>query len=45
MAAGIFDGYKVKRQILTAAPSIAEQLLLVDEIMRAGRGTAPKPGQ
>nr|WCZ58466.1 T-complex protein 1 subunit zeta 1 [Andalucia godoyi] len=40
--AGILDNYRVKRQILTAAPSIASQLLLVDEIMRAGRGTAPR---
>ena len=40
--AGIFDNYIVKKQILLSAPVIASQLLLVDEVMRAGinmRGT------
>ena len=34
---GIFDNYSVKRQIITSAPVIAAQLLLVDEVIRAGR--------
>ena len=35
-AAGIFDNYVVKLQTLNSAPVIATQLLLVDEVMRAG---------
>ena len=35
--AGIYDNYAVKRQLLNSAPVIATQLLLVDEVMRAGR--------
>ena len=35
--AGIYDNYSVKRQLLHSAPVIATQLLLVDEVMRAGR--------
>lgn len=34
--AGIYDNYLVKRQIILSAPVIASQLLLVDEVMRAG---------
>ncbi|CAM6091546.1 unnamed protein product [Calypogeia fissa] len=34
---GIFDNYSVKKQILNSAPVIAAQLLLVDEVIRAGR--------
>lgn len=34
---GIFDNYSVKRQMIDSAPVIASQLLLVDEVMRAGR--------
>ena len=33
---GIYDNYSVKQQILNSAPVIAQQLLLVDEVMRAG---------
>jgi T-complex protein 1 subunit zeta len=33
---GIFDNYKVKRQLLESCTVIASNLLLVDEIMRAG---------
>jgi T-complex protein 1 subunit zeta len=33
----IFDNYIVKRQFLNIAPVLAEQLLLVDEVMRAGK--------
>ena len=35
--ASIFDNYIVKRQFLNLAPVLAQQLLLVDEVMRAGR--------
>lgn len=35
-AAGVFDNYLVKRQILQSAPVVASQLLLVDEVLRAG---------
>ena len=34
--AGIYDNYAVKIQMLHSAPVIATQLLLVDEVMRAG---------
>mmetsp|Transcript_18797 Transcript_18797/g.41128 ORF Transcript_18797/g.41128 Transcript_18797/m.41128 type:complete len:536 (-) Transcript_18797:342-1949(-) len=33
---GVYDNFCVKRQILHSAPVIASQLLLVDEVMRAG---------
>jgi len=36
-AEGIWDNYCVKRQFLQLAPVLAEQLLLVDEVMRAGK--------
>jgi T-complex protein 1 subunit zeta len=34
---GIFDNYSVKRQIINSGPVISSQLLLVDEVIRAGR--------
>jgi len=34
--AGVYDCYIVKRQMLQSAPIIASQLLLVDEVLRAG---------
>ncbi|KAJ6364839.1 hypothetical protein OIU76_029749 [Salix suchowensis] len=34
---GIFDNYSVKRQLLNSGPVIASQLLLVDDVIRAGR--------
>ena len=34
--AGVYDNYIVKKQILQSAPVLASQLLLVDEVMRAG---------
>ena len=33
---GVYDNFKVKQQILFSAPVIASQLLLVDEVIRAG---------
>merc|ERR1711953_987185 len=35
--AGIWDNYLVKRQMLDAAAVISSQLLLVDEVIRAGK--------
>lgn len=35
-AAGVFDNYSVKRQLIHSAPVIASQLLVVDEVLRAG---------
>ena len=40
--AGIFDNYLVKKQVIQSAPVIASQLLLVDEVMRAGVGMRGK---
>lgn len=34
----IYDNYCAKKQWLNLAPTLAQQLLLVDEIMRAGKG-------
>lgn len=34
---GIWDNFSVKKQMLGLAPVLAEQLLLVDEVIRAGR--------
>ena len=39
---GIYDNTTVKRQILHSAPIIASQLLLVDEVIRAGRNMRPR---
>lgn len=36
---GIWDNYKVKRQCIVLATVLAAQLLLVDEVLRAGRGS------
>ena len=34
--AGVYDNLCVKTQMLQSAPVVATQLLLVDEVMRAG---------
>jgi T-complex protein 1 subunit zeta len=36
-AEGIWDNYRVKRQLLHSSTVLASQLLLVDEIIRAGK--------
>jgi len=36
-AAGLWDNFRVKRQMLDSAAVIAAQLLLVDEVIRAGK--------
>ena len=41
---GIYDLYRVKRQILHSATVLASQLLLVDEVLRA-TGPAPQRQQ
>jgi len=35
--AGIYDNYCVKKSFLNIAPVLVQQLLLVDEIIRAGK--------
>ena len=40
---GIWDNWRVKRQMLDSSAVITEQLLLVDEIIRAGK-QIKKPG-
>eukprot|EP00128_Syssomonas_multiformis_P000403 Colp12_sorted_trinity150504_noHs@8948 len=42
--AGIWDNYRVKRQLLHSCTVIATNLLLVDEMMRAGRSTLKQGG-
>lgn len=44
-AEGVWDSYSTKRQILTLSTVLATQLLLVDEVMKAGKamGKAPQP--
>lgn len=37
VAEGIYDNFCVKQQFLQLAPVLAQQLLLVDEVMRAGK--------
>lgn len=34
--AGVYDNYTVKQQLIHSAPVIASQLLVVDEVLRAG---------
>lgn len=39
VTAGVWDAYRVKRQFVHLATMLASQLLVVDEVMRAGRGS------
>lgn len=41
---GVWDNYRVLRHLLNACSVIASNLLLVDEIMRAGRTSIKSPG-
>lgn len=41
---GIWDNVRVKRQCLYLATVLSTQLLLVDEVMRAGKNSGPPPG-
>lgn len=38
----ILDNYCVKEQFLAISPLLVQQLLLVDEVMRAGKQMGPK---
>eukprot|EP01096_Ripella_sp_DP13-Kostka_P013846 TRINITY_DN609_c0_g1_i1.p1 TRINITY_DN609_c0_g1~~TRINITY_DN609_c0_g1_i1.p1 ORF type:complete len:537 (-),score=261.04 TRINITY_DN609_c0_g1_i1:152-1762(-) len=40
---GVFDNYRVKRQQLYLCAVLASQLLLVDEVVRAGKGGSGAP--
>ena len=42
VTAGVFDCFNVTLQAIISAPIIASQILLVDEILRAGRDTRPR---
>jgi len=41
---GIWDNVNVKRSVVSLSTVLAGQLLLVDELMRAGRGSRPSGG-
>jgi len=41
---GIWDNVKVKHSVCNMSTILASQLLLVDEMMKAGRGSRPKEG-
>jgi len=36
---GVWDAFRVKRQYVSLGTVLASQLLLVDEVLRAGRGS------
>eukprot|EP00916_Digyalum_oweni_P010386 GHVL01017386.1.p1 GENE.GHVL01017386.1~~GHVL01017386.1.p1 ORF type:complete len:532 (+),score=117.63 GHVL01017386.1:44-1639(+) len=42
IAEGIWDNYGVKKQTYSMAPSLAQQLLLVDEVIKAGKQMGQK---
>jgi T-complex protein 1 subunit zeta len=42
---GIWDSYSVKRQVINLATVLATQLLLVDEVMKAGKAMGKQPAQ
>eukprot|EP00924_Labyrinthula_sp_SR-Ha-C_P012105 snap_masked-scaffold_26-processed-gene-4.54-mRNA-1 protein AED:0.01 eAED:0.01 QI:0/-1/0/1/-1/1/1/0/553 len=45
VTSGVWDNLRVKESVFHLSASLASQLLLVDEIMKAGRGSRPKaPG-
>lgn len=44
-SAGIFDNYRVKKQLIHSSTTIATNLLLVDEILRAGLSSLRPGGQ
>lgn len=39
---GVWDNYRVKRQFIQLSTVIASQLLLVDEVMSAGKNMGPQ---
>ena len=42
---GIYDNYRVKKQLIHSSTSIAMNLILVDEILRAGLSSLRPGGQ
>ena len=44
-ALGVFDNYRVKKQLVHSSTSIATNLILVDEILRAGLSSLRPGGQ
>jgi T-complex protein 1 subunit zeta len=42
---GIYDNYRVKKQLIHSSTSIATNLILVDEILRAGLSSLRPGGQ
>ena len=42
---GIYDNYRVKKQLIHSSTSIASNLILVDEILRAGLSSLRPGGQ
>eukprot|EP00162_Nutomonas_longa_P003946 comp14726_c0_seq1/m.21489 comp14726_c0_seq1/g.21489 ORF comp14726_c0_seq1/g.21489 comp14726_c0_seq1/m.21489 type:complete len:542 (-) comp14726_c0_seq1:164-1789(-) len=44
VAQGVYDNYRVKRAVVHGSAVISSQLLLVDEVLRAGRQTIKAPG-
>lgn len=44
-SAGIYDNYRVKKQLIHSSTSIASNLILVDEILRAGLSSLRPGGQ
>lgn len=43
-ASGVWDSYTVKKQTINLASVLATQLLLVDEVMKAGKAMGKQPG-
>lgn len=41
---GIWDNARVKRQMLSIVPTLAQQLLLVDEVLKAGKSMTSRGG-
>jgi len=44
-SAGIYDNYRVKKQLIHSSTTIATNLILVDEILRAGLSSLRPGGQ
>jgi T-complex protein 1 subunit zeta len=42
---GVWDLYRVKKQILNSAVVVAQQLLLVDKVIKAGKAQGGKGGE
>jgi T-complex protein 1 subunit zeta len=42
---GVWDSFTVKKQTLNLSTVLATQLLLVDEVMKAGKAMGKQPAQ